>query len=142
MMRQWERSHSTAKVVLGRPRLKFKARESQRMRSQSRWIGFSSLSLWSRLHLPRRSIPGIVDRAVVISDVNDGGVRVRALKASFKMKGFTSIGEAARIGLTVSVRWRNGPGTHQWTGLGSESPLFLFSSPQQFRRDLTPILLR
>ncbi|KAL6959246.1 hypothetical protein U1Q18_041147 [Sarracenia purpurea var. burkii] len=38
---------------------------------------------------PRRSILGTVDRAVVISDTDDAGAGVRALKAFFEMKGFT-----------------------------------------------------
>ncbi|KAL6983141.1 hypothetical protein U1Q18_016535 [Sarracenia purpurea var. burkii] len=54
-----------------------------------------------RQHPPRRNLPGTVDRVVVTSDADDGGAGVRALKAFFKMKGFTSVAEAARISLTV-----------------------------------------
>ncbi|KAL6966741.1 hypothetical protein U1Q18_032533 [Sarracenia purpurea var. burkii] len=50
---------------------------------------------------PYRSIPRTVDCAVLTSDANDGGAGVRALKAFFKMKGFTSVAKAARISLSI-----------------------------------------
>ncbi|KAL6997655.1 hypothetical protein U1Q18_007782 [Sarracenia purpurea var. burkii] len=63
----------------------------QRDRAAQRLAGvfFDRALLHGARSPPRRSILGTVDRAVVISDTDDTGAGVRALKAFFEMKGFT-----------------------------------------------------